>query len=394
MVARRSYGRLLAFLASRSRDVQLAEDCLGDAFRLALEHWPRSGVPDNPEGWLIQVARREVLGQARRRGVSERAEPALALLAEERLAEPAAMLPDRRLQLLFACAHPAIASDVHAPLMLQCVLGFDAVAIARAWAVKPEAMGQRLVRAKSKLRGSGVPFAVPEAPELPERLPPVLDAIYAAFGLSWERLDDTLRQDWATEALWLAELLTRLLPDPEALGLRALMLYSHSRRAARRDDRGAFVPLEAQDTRRWDMDAITRADDLLARAAHAGRPGRYQLEAAIQAVHAERRHTGRVATDALDVLHGRLRSIAPTLGNTVSHAAVLCRLGRATESLALLAGVESAAGQYQPWWAVRAEALSSQGDPAASAAYDRAIALSDDAAVKTWLKARRSPTQG
>jgi RNA polymerase sigma-70 factor (ECF subfamily) len=293
--ARRSYGRLLAWLTARTRDIAAAEDALAEAFRAALETWPVSGVPANPEGWLATVARRGLGARARHAAVVDRAAPALALLVEERAAREAEAIPDERLKLLFACAHPAIDPAVHTPLMLQCVLGFDAAAIGAAYLVAPAAMGQRLVRAKTKIRAAGIPFSVPEARDLAARLPPVLDAIYAAFGLSWDDPGGRAgRRDLTGEALWLAELVTVLLPGArEAQGLRALMLYAHSRRRARRGPEGTFVPLEEQNTGLWDPDLIAEAGRLMAGLDTREGPGRYQVEAAIQSVHAARARTGR-----------------------------------------------------------------------------------------------------
>lgn len=392
-MARRSYGRLVAFLAAGTRDVAAAEDVLAEAFRIALERWPVAGVPANPEGWLVTVARREMLGRARHQGVISRAAPALALLAEERMTRPEAAIPDERLKLLFACAHPAIDPGIHTPLMLQCVLGFDAAAIGAAYLVPAATMGQRLVRAKTKIREAHIPFAVPERAELPERLPPVLDAIYAAFGLSWEDPSGLSgRRDVTEEALWLAELLARLLPgESEALALRALLLFSHARRRARRSPDGAFVPLDEQDRALWDRDMIGRAADLLARAAEAGPPGRYRIEAAIQAVHADRARTGRIDWPALLDLYRALGRLAPTLGTLCGEAAVLTRMGREREAVSLLDGEAAAGGRFQPWWAVRADALRRLGDPGAAEAYRRAAALAPDPAVRAWLEARAGP---
>ncbi len=385
-VARRSYGRLVAYIAARTRDVALAEDALADAFRIALERWPVAGVPRNPEGWLVTVARRQVLGRVRHQGVADRATPALTLLAEERMETPEAALPDERLKLMFACTHPAIDAAVHAPLMLQTVLGFDAAAIGAACLVPGPTMGQRLVRAKAKIRAARIPFAVPDAAVLPDRLPPVLDAVYATFGLAWD--DPAGRRDLAEEALWLAELLTRLLPGaPEALGLRALLLFSHARRGARRGADGAFVPLDEQDTALWDGAMAARANDLLAVAAARGAPGRYQIEAAIQAIHADRARTGLTHWAALLPLYRALRHLVPTLGNHVGEAAVLGRVVGPDAGLAHLDRMADAGRQFQPWWAVRANLLHRQGADAGPA-YAEAIRLTPDPALRAWLAAR------
>jgi len=215
-VARRSYGKLVAFLAARTRDVAAAEDALSEAFVSALADWPRNGCPSNPEAWLLTVARRKMIDVARRRGTSEAATPQLQILAEGLDAVAAdADIPDRRLALLFACAHPAIEAGIRAPLMLQVVLGLDAKKIASAFLTSPAAMGKRLVRAKDKIREAGIPFSVPEREELPGRLDTVLEAIYAVFAEGWADPagTDAARRDLTEEGMFLARLVTELLPN-------------------------------------------------------------------------------------------------------------------------------------------------------------------------------------
>lgn len=295
-VARRSYGKLVALLAVRSGDLAAAEDLLAEAFVTALSEWPRHGCPANPEGWLLTVARRSLIDATRRARMHERVladlHPALDWLTPA----PAAELPDHRLALLVACAHPALDPTIHTPLMLQAVLGVNAATIASAFLVAPAAMSQRLVRAKIKIKQAGIPFRIPARAEWPGRLSAVLDAIYTAFTVGWTDPDgtDLARSDLAAEALFLAQLVTDLLPDePEALGLYALLLHSEARRPARRTAAGAYVPLAEQDTGRWTMALIARAERLLRQASSAGTMGRYQLEGAIQSAHVVRRLTGR-----------------------------------------------------------------------------------------------------
>src|SRR5208282_1615598 len=256
-VARESYGRLVAYLASNTHDVGSAEDALSNALVAALETWPRDGVPLNPEAWLLTAARRSFIDLVRHRQVAEANEPTLALLREESK-EPNMTLstefPDERLKLLFVCAHPAIDPAMHTPLMLQTVLGLDAARIAGAFLISPKTMGQRLVRAKIKIRDGGIRFEIPDQGELSTRLEAVLEAIYAAFGIGWDDMAgiDQRGRDLAEEAIWLARVLLQLIPDqPEVRGLLALMLYCESRRAARRGPDRDYIPLSEQDTKQW-----------------------------------------------------------------------------------------------------------------------------------------------
>ena len=316
--------------------------------------------------------------------VQQYAAAALVARAEARGAPPPDF-PDERLALLFVCAHPAIEPASHTPLMPQCVLGLDAARIAAAFLVAPASMGQRLSRAKAKIRAAGIRFQVPEADALADRLPTVLEAIYAAFAAGWDDWSgaDPRRRGLADEAIFLARLLVGHLPAAaEARGLLALILLAAARHPARRDPQGRFVPLAAQDPASWIAPMVNEGMDQLARAAAMGRPGRFQLEAAIQAVHCVR------PTDwqAIALLYEGLCAHAPTLGAQVGRAASVGEALGPARGLDLLDRLDGADG-YQPYWAVRAHLLAALGRDAGPAAR-RAIALADDAAVKEWLAAR------
>ncbi len=394
--ARDSRARLLAFLAARSRDVAASEDALSDAFRAALENWPRHGVPDNPEAWLLTAARRRLIDTARHEKVHALATPELiAALDEARVMSGDEMhaFPDERLKLLFVCAHPAIDAAARTPLMLQTVLGLDAARIASAFLVKPSAMGQRLTRAKTKIRDAGIAFEIPRSDQLPERLDAVLEAIYAAYGSGWDDIAgaDPRRRGLVTEALELGALLVRLLPDqPEARGLSALMLYCESRRDARRGPDGEYVPLSGQETTRWSMPMIEQADRLLREAGLMGRIGRFQLEAAIQSVHAQRARTGATDWESIALLYEGLVRIAPTVGARVGRAAAAAQARDPQTGWALLQQIPAEAGAgYQPYWALAAHLLDRMDRPdEARAARERAIGLCEDPAMRAFLLGR------
>ena len=395
LAARASYGRLLAYLAARWRDVARAEDALGDALLAALETWPRTGVPDKPEAWLLTAARRRLVDGARHAGVAAAAEADLKVMLDERADASPAALPDERLALLFVCAHPAIDEAARTPLMLQTVLGLDAARIASAFLVAPATMSQRLVRVKAKIREAGIRFEIPAPGELAARLDAVLEAIYAAYGSGWEDVagSDPRRRGLAEEAIWLGQLVARLLPDePEAQGLLALMLHCEARRAARRDAAGAYVPLGFQDLRRWSRPMIEEAEEVLAGAARLKAAGRFQLEAAIQSVHAQRVRTGETDWEAVTLLYEGLLRHAPTMGARVAHAAALGEARDAEAGLAALDAIPpDEVATYQPYWALRGHVLKALGRAAeAGEAYDRAIGLSEDPAVRAFLLGRRA----
>ncbi|HZP65456.1 MAG TPA: DUF6596 domain-containing protein [Rudaea sp.] len=393
-VARDSYGRLLAYLAARSRDIAAAEDALADAFRIALETWPSEGVPDKPDAWLMTAARRRLIDQSRRTQVRRAAEPALAADGETAaipLGDVA--FPDERLKLLFVCAHPAVDVAARTPLMLQTVLGLDAARIASAFLVKPAAMGQRLSRAKSKIRDAGIAFELPVANDLPARLGAVLEAIYAAYGSGWDDVSgaDAKRRGLALEAIELGRVLAGLLPnESEVLALLALMLFCESRRPARRGPRGEYVPLSEQDVTQWSRAFIDEAQSLLGAASRRGKLGRFQLEAAIQSVHALRAERGAVDWDALCLLYDALLRIAPTIGAAVSRVAAMAEAhGPAAAWQALEALPAAEMDGYQPYWALRASLLARlQQRSEAASAYERAIGLCSDAPMREFLVQR------
>jgi RNA polymerase sigma-70 factor (ECF subfamily) len=396
-VARRCYGKLVAYLAAPTRNVAAAEDALSEAFASALVDWPLKGCPANPEAWLLTVARRKMIDAARRRMTSEAATGQLQLMAEESgAASVDEEIPDRRLALMFACTHPAIEAGIRAPLILQVVLGLDANAIASAFLTSPAAMSKRLVRAKDKIREAGIPFSVPEREEFARRLGTVLEAIYAAYTEGWTDPSgtDAARRDLTEEAVFLARLVTELLPDEaEALGLLALVLHAEARRRARRNQDGEFVPLAEQDQELWDWKMITEAEGLLRRAGTLDSIGRYQIEAAIQSAHVYRCRTGHDNWAGVVQLYDALRAIIDSPVAAINRALAIAELHGAGAGLEALQEVAADArlNEYQPFWAARADLLSRTGamDDARSA-YELAIGLERDPAVRRFLLRRQS----
>lgn len=396
---RESYGRLIAYLAGRNGDLAGAEDALGEAFVAALENWQQTGVPAKPEAWLLTVARNRILDGVRRaeRGLRIQTTFRSAVLeAQSRVRwetiweatlEPS--FPDERLKLLFLCAHPAIDAGIQTPLLLQTVLGIDAARIASAFLVAPATMGQRLVRAKAKIRDARLRFDVPDAHELPGRLSAVLQAIYAAYGTGWEDVTGAEgMRGFATEAAYLARLVVQLLPEePEAMGLLALLLFCEARSDSRRDANGDFVPLNEQDPSRWNFDKIAEAEEWLCRAALKQNMERFQLEAAIQSAHVQQAVTGRHNSEAIVMLYEGLVRYAPTVGAYTAYAIAAGEAWGAAAGLAILdtlpAGVTPS---YQPYWVGRGYLLTSLGRPdEARDAYRKAMGLSADPAIRAHL---------
>lgn len=399
VAARDSYGRLLALLAASTSDLAAAEDALADAFERALRTWPSQGVPANPDAWLLTVARNRLRDEWK----SARAQRSVPLDAAQDA--PGHIddididaIPDRRLELMLVCAHPAIERGVRTPLMLNTVLGFTAEQLGRAFSMPTSTMATRLVRAKKRIKTAGVPFRVPGRAELPARMNSVLEAVYGAYVIDW----GTGPQDrqLPSEALHLAEVLTTLVPrDSEARGLAALIELSAARAPARLDAAGRFVPLAGQDPSLWDQRLISRAHDHL-RAAHAqGQLGRFQLEAAIQAVHCARGPDGTTDWPALLTLHRILHAVAPSLGSSVALAAVTAEVEGPAAGLATLDALAEEAGQdarrFQPARATRAHLLDLLGrEEEAVAAYESAISLTHDPAERQYLEHRRDLVAG
>lgn len=389
-VARTSYGRLVASLARRWSDLARAEDALSDAFERALQSWPQTGLPDQPEAWLLKTAHRRLIDGARQSGVQTRAEPEIERLLDElsESSDPDA-LPDDRLGLMLACAHPDLDPTLHTPLMLQAVLGLDAARIGAAFLVSPAAMGQRLSRGKTRLRERGARFEQPGKEQLRTLITPLLDAIYAAYGTGWDEIgaSESRVRGLAGEALYLSRLLTGLAPEiAEVWGLYALIAHCEARTPARRDAAGRFVPLSDQDPDVWNAALINQAETALRRSLKLAPPARYALEASIQSVHAERRLTGQTNWLAAAALYDALIRHSANLGALTARACAHGEAFGAERALERLSELQAQAADYQPYWAALAHWLARAGRSAdAASAYDRAIALSGDPAVRAYL---------
>jgi RNA polymerase sigma-70 factor (ECF subfamily) len=395
--AREAYGRLLSYLAVNWRDLQAVEDALGDAFLSALETWPKVGVPDNPEAWLITAARRRLIDRARRTRISESALPTLLTMSEDtqRLASSSAAFPDERLRMMFLCTHPAIEPVMRTPLMLQTVLGIDAARIASAFIVKPSTMSQRLTRAKAKIRAERLTFEMPDAEEIPDRLDSVLEAIYAAYGSGWDEtaIVDSPRGRLAEEAIYLGRLLLPFASrEPEVYGLLSLVLHCEARREARHDGEGNYVPLSEQDCVQWDSGLMMEAERYLHAASKAGTIGRFQLMAAIQSVHSQRSSSGRIEWEAIAQLYEGLVRIHPTLGALVGRAAAVAEAYGVGSGIALLEAIPPAeVANYQPYWALVGHLYKQMNrTEEALSAYSCAIGLSADASVRQFLSRQAS----
>jgi predicted RNA polymerase sigma factor len=402
VAARDSYGRLLALLAASTSDLAAAEDALADAFERALRTWPSQGVPGNPDAWLLTVARNRLRDQWK----SARAQRDIPLDAggdvpldagRDALAHiddiDVDAIPDRRLELMLVCAHPAIDRTVRTPLMLNTVLGFTAEQIGQAFSVPASTMATRLVRAKKRIKAAGIPFRIPDRAGLPARMASVLEAVYGAYVIDWATGPQT--RQLPSEALHLAEVLTTLVPgDPEARGLAALIELSAARAPARIDSGGRFVPLAEQDPSLWNASLISRAHEHLRSAYARGQLGRFQLEAAIQAVHCARGRDGTTDWSALLALHRILHTVAPSLGSGVALAAVVAEVDGPAAGLATLDALLEEAGpnarRFQPAKATRAHLLDRLGRrEEAVAAYESAISLTHDSAERQYLERRR-----
>jgi RNA polymerase sigma-70 factor (ECF subfamily) len=385
--AREAYGRLVAWLAWQWRDLAAAEDALSEALLKALTRWPEQGVPGNPDAWLLSTARRDLLQQHRRQRLADAPEMLSALALDEQAPEAAA-LPDRRLELLFTCAHPALAAAMHAPLMLQAVLGLEARTIARAFLVAPSAMAQRLVRAKARIREAGLRFETPEARELPARSGAVLEAVYGAYTIGSELASPAPEAEGGLreEALFLARLVAAAQPQSaESAGLLALLLYCEARRPAQFGGDGDFVPLTQQDTAQWDRALIGEAETALWQASRLRSPGPLQLEAAIQSAHCQRAFTGRTPWAPIAQLYGALVAQQGSIGAHIGRAVALAEAGDVPAGLQVLAALDAArVRDHQPYWVALAHLQRLAGADTATA-LQRAIGLTAEARVRRFL---------
>jgi RNA polymerase sigma-70 factor (ECF subfamily) len=391
LAARDSYGRLLAMLASSTRDIGAAEDALADAFEGALRTWPGQGVPDRPDAWLLAVARNRLRDEWRSARVQRNVPLDVELHASQQIdALDVDEIPDLRLALMLACSHPALDRSVHTPLMLNTVLGCTAEQVGRAFSIPASTMATRLVRAKKRIKAAGIPFRVPDRSDLPPRMAAVLEAVYGAYVIDWAITGPQYRA-LPSQALQLAEIVSALAPeDAEAHGLAALVELSAARAAARTDDTGGFVPLSEQDPSRWDADLIERAHTHLRKAHALARVGRFQLEAAIQSVHCARRDTGSTDWPTLLELHRALDNVAPSLGGGVALAAVIAEIEGPASGLQQLQTLDDRYGpasrRFQPAWAARAHLLHQLGrNPEAIDAYDQAIKLTHESTARRHL---------
>ncbi|CAN5405913.1 RNA polymerase sigma factor [soil metagenome] len=377
-----SYGKLVAIIASRTGDVEGAEDAISDAVVAAVEQWPNQGIPNNPTAWLLTVARRRIVDEGRRSALRWSYHAEVASYIQEWSAQGIsdAELPDERLTLMFACAHPAIAPAVRTALMLQCVLGLSAERIASAFLTSPSSMSQRLVRAKAKIRATGIALDVPHPRHLAARLPFVADAIYAAF--------TTASIDLEAETLELARIMTSLMPEEKSLqGLLALLLFTHARRFARRSSDGMFIPLHEQDPRQWDAEALSEATEIVEGLMAAGHSDRYTIEAAIQHAHSVR-FVGEATPWPLIVkLYDVLVARTSALGAAVARAVAVAEASGPEHGLQALDELPADRVRlYQPYWASRAHFYMQLGSEAqARVCSEKAIGLTQDPTVRAYL---------